>query len=50
MSDENKNNLLYFESGTMKGLFETMDKWQRTRHKCLLSTNIQKDKGNRSDG
>jgi hypothetical protein len=45
MSDTNKNNLLYFESTSMKGLYETMEKWQKSHHKRLLSTNIQKDKG-----
>ena len=43
MSDENKFNLLYFESESMKGLYETMEKWQLENSKRLLSTNIQKD-------
>jgi hypothetical protein len=29
----------------MKGLYDTMEKWQKSTHKRLLSTNIQKDKG-----
>lgn len=45
MSDDNKNNLMYFESSTVKGLYETMENWQKTYKKRLLSTNIQKDKG-----
>lgn len=43
MSDENKHNLLYFEGDSMRGLYETMEEWQKTHHKRLLSTNIQKD-------
>ena len=35
----------YFESATMKGLFQTMQEWQQTNHKRLLSTNIQRDEG-----
>jgi hypothetical protein len=45
MSDENKQNLLYFENRSMKGLFETMEEWQKINRKRLLSTNIQKDHG-----
>lgn len=45
MSDQNKRNLLYFESTTMKGLYETMKEWQQTNSKRLLSTTIQKDDG-----
>lgn len=45
MSDENKHNLIYFESTTMKDLYNTMEEWQKTNKKRLLSTNIQKDKG-----
>ncbi len=45
MSDENKRNLLYFESNSMKELYETMEEWQKNNAKRLLSTNIQKDRG-----
>ncbi len=45
MSDENKHNLIYFESTSMKALYETMEEWQKSNNKRLLSTNIQKDKG-----
>jgi hypothetical protein len=45
MSDENKFNLLYFEGSSMKELYDTMENWQITYRKRLLSTNIQKDKG-----
>ena len=43
MRDENKRNLLYFESASMRELYNCMEKWQREHHKRLLSTNIQKD-------
>lgn len=45
MSDENKQNLLYFESASMRGLYETMEEWQQIHRKRLLSTNIQQDTG-----
>ena len=45
MSDENKHNLIYFESTSMKALYDTMEEWQQINNKRLLSTNIQKDKG-----
>jgi hypothetical protein len=45
MSDENKHNLLYFESNSMRELYETMEEWQKSNGKRLLSTNIQKDRG-----
>ena len=45
MSDENKHNLFYFKNKSMKGLYETMEDWQRSNKKRLLSTNIQKDGG-----
>ena len=43
MTDPNKRNLLYFESGSMRGLYETMNDWQEKQGKRLLSTNIQQD-------
>lgn len=46
MSDSNKHNLLYFESDSMRGLYDTMYNWQAESGKRLLSTNIQQD-GNR---
>ncbi len=45
VSDENKRNLLYFESDSMKGLYETIEEWQQCNQKRILSTNIQKDNG-----
>jgi len=43
MAGENKHNLLYFESSSMRGLYDCIEKWQGENHKRLLSTNIQKD-------
>ena len=45
MVDNNKVNLLFFESTSMKGLYEAMTQWQVANEKRLLSTNIQKDGG-----
>lgn len=45
MSDDNKRNLLFFENGSMKGLYEAMDEWQGKNRKRLLSANIQQDGG-----
>ena len=39
----NKENLQYFESKSMKGLYETMKDWQGKNKKRLLSTEIQQD-------
>ena len=39
----NKENLQYFESKSMKGLYETMKDWQVKNKKRLLSTDIQQD-------
>jgi hypothetical protein len=43
MIDDNKRNLLYFESSSMRKLYNSMEIWQKDNHKRLLSTNIQKD-------
>ncbi len=43
MTDQNKRNLYYFESASMRELYNCMEKWQRENQKRLLSTNIQKD-------
>jgi len=43
MSDDNKHNLQYFESLSMRELFDLMEGWQNEHKKRLLSTNIQKD-------
>ena len=41
--ENNKLNTFYFESTTMKGLYETLESWQQENQKRLLSLNIQKD-------
>ena len=43
MTDPNKRNLLFFQSASMKGLYESMNEWQAKSRKRLLSTSIQKD-------
>lgn len=43
MADDNKRNLLYFESASMRGLYESMEKWQSQNLKRLCATQIQKD-------
>lgn len=45
MTDDNKKNLHYFESHTMRGLYATMKQWQEENRKRLLSTQIQQDDG-----
>jgi hypothetical protein len=45
MSEENKRNLLYFESSSMRGLYDCMESWQNSNHKRLLSISIQQDDG-----
>ena len=43
MFDENKRNLQYFESSSMKDLFDLMEIWQIENGKRLLSVSIEKD-------
>ena len=43
MSNENKHNIHYFESGTMHGLYEAMDEWQHTHGLRLQSLSVEKD-------
>jgi len=43
MDEENKHNILFFESPTMQGLYETMESWQNSNQKRFLSMSIQKD-------
>ena len=43
MSDDNKLNLQYFESTSMRGLYEMIENWQQENRKRLLSVNVQKD-------
>ena len=42
---KNKNNILWFESETMKDLFEVLQNWQLENKKRFLSTDIQSDNG-----
>ena len=46
MVDNNKHNILYFESSTMRGLHETMESWQNANQKRFLSMSVQKDGSN----
>jgi hypothetical protein len=46
MSDPNKRNLVFFEGSSMRGLYDSMDKWQRSHDCRLLSVSIQQDQGN----
>jgi len=41
--DDNKRNLLYFESSSMRGLYECMDAWQEENQKRLMSVSIERD-------
>lgn len=43
MSDANKHNLVYFESSSMRTLYNDMERWQQINHHRLLSISIQKD-------
>lgn len=45
-SEQNKHNLLYFECSSMRELFDSMENWQNTNNKRLLSLSIQQDGGN----
>jgi hypothetical protein len=44
MPADNNHNLLYFESPSMRELYECMEKWQVANSKRLLSVCIQRDK------
>jgi len=39
----NKQNLQFFESGSMHSLYENMETWQQQNQKRLLSVSIHKD-------
>ena len=43
MSNTNKNNLVYFESSSVRKLYVKMKDWQKTKRKRLLSVSVQKD-------
>ncbi|MFI9508138.1 hypothetical protein [Nocardia sp. NPDC052566] len=46
MSDMNKRNLVYFESPSMRGLYECMEEWQQATAQRLLSISVQQDRDN----
>ena len=43
MKISNKRNIHFFESTSMKGLYQTLDEWQVQNEKRFLSLNIEKD-------
>ena len=43
MKDDNKRNLVFFESDSMRGLYDVMDAWQSDNQKRLLSLNVQRE-------
>ena len=43
MSDNNNRNVMYFESKSMRLLYESIDEWQEKHQKRLLSINVHKD-------
>lgn len=43
MADDNKRNLLFFESSSVRGLYATMDEWQKTNRKRMQSVSIHRD-------
>jgi hypothetical protein len=43
MSDDNKRNLLFFESPSVRELYDKMDEWQQTNRKRFHSVSVQKD-------
>jgi hypothetical protein len=45
MFNDNKHNLLYFEGNSMRDLYNSMEDWQNTNQKRLLSISIQYDNG-----
>jgi len=46
MSEDNKHNLVYFESSSMRGLYNSMEDWQNANRKRFLSASIHQDGGN----
>lgn len=43
MAEDNKRNIMFFESSTMRGLYEQMDAWQVENRKRFHSASINKD-------
>ena len=46
MPEDNKHNLVYFESPIMRDLYKSMEDWQKTQGKRFLSASIQQDGDN----
>jgi hypothetical protein len=46
MPETNKRNLVYFENPSMRGLYDSMEKWQQANNRRLLSISVQQDSGN----
>ena len=46
MSEDNNHNILFFESPSMRGLYDTMESWQNANQKRFLSVSIQQDHEN----
>ncbi len=45
MPDQNKRNLHYFESSSMRDLYDSLESWQNTNQKRFLSMSVQQDNG-----
>jgi len=43
VSDDNNRNLQYFESTSMRGLYEAIQNWQSETNKRLLSLGVERD-------
>ncbi len=43
MSDNSKHNLLYFESSSVRELYDSMQDWQHATNKRLLSISVERD-------
>jgi hypothetical protein len=43
MSDDNKRNIMFFESSSMRGLYEETDQWQVANRKRFHSVAIHKE-------
>jgi len=43
MSDDNKLNMLFFDSPSFRGLYTKMDEWQKTNRKRFQSLAIQRE-------
>lgn len=43
---ENESSLFYFESSTMQGLYDSLETWQNTTQRRIVSLSIQQDREN----